>query len=76
MNWHHDRVLSFLKDAELVDVADPDTERCELAGEKLGLRWSADYTQLHQEVEAVVIAVPTLLHYREGMTCIDGGLTS
>ena len=31
MGWHHARVLSLLKDAELVGVADPDPERGHLA---------------------------------------------
>ena len=31
MGWHHARVLSLLKDAELVGVADLDNERGKLA---------------------------------------------
>ena len=31
MGWHHARVLSLLKDAELVGVADPDGDRGALA---------------------------------------------
>ena len=34
MGWHHARVLSLLKDAELIGVADPDPERCRLATEQ------------------------------------------
>ena len=33
MGWHHARVLSLLKDADLVGVADPDCDRGALAVE-------------------------------------------
>ena len=29
MGWHHARVLSLLRDADLVGVADPDAERAD-----------------------------------------------
>ena len=59
MGWHHARVLSLLRDAELVGVADPDAARGQLAVEQFGCRWFADYADLLKEVEAVCIAVPT-----------------
>ena len=74
MGWHHARVLSLLKDAELVGVADPDPDRGQLAVEQFGCRWFGDYVDLLQEVEAVCIAVPTLLHHRVGMACFDAGV--
>ncbi len=74
MGWHHARVLSLLKDAELVGVADPDPLRGNLAVEQFGCRWFGDYTELLKEVEAVCIAVPTLLHHRVGMACFDAGV--
>ena len=74
MGWHHARVLSLLKDAELVGVADPDPHRGQLAVEQFGCRWFGDYTELLKEVEAVCIAVPTLLHHRVGMACFDAGV--
>ncbi|CAI8170568.1 MAG: scyllo-inositol 2-dehydrogenase (NAD(+)) [Prochlorococcus marinus str. MIT 9215] len=73
MGWHHARVLSLLKDAELVGVADPDADRGNLATEQFGCRWFADYRSLLEEVEAVCIAVPTLLHHRVGMECLEAG---
>ena len=74
MGWHHARVLSLLKDAELVGVADPDPDRGQLAVEQFGCRWFGDYADLLKEVEAVCIAVPTLLHHRVGMACFDAGV--
>ena len=74
MGWHHARVLSLLKDAELVGVADPDPDRGKLATEQFDCRWFADYRDMLSEVEAVCIAVPTLLHHTVGLACLDAGL--
>ena len=74
MGWHHARVLSLLKDADLVGVADPDGDRGALAVEQFGCRWFADYRTMLSEVEAVCIAVPTLLHHSVGLACLEAGL--
>jgi predicted dehydrogenase len=74
MGWHHARVLSLLRDAELIGVADPNAERGELAVGQFGCRWFTDYRQLLPEVEAVCIAVPTLLHHGVGLACLQAGV--
>jgi len=74
MGWHHARVLSLLRDADLIGVADPDSERGHLATEQFGCRWFADYREMLSEVEAVCIAVPTLLHHPVGLACLQAGL--
>ena len=74
MGWHHARVLSLLRDAELVGVADPDAARGQLAVEQFGCSWFASYEEMLSKVEAVCIAVPTLLHHRVGMTCFRAGV--
>ncbi len=74
MGWHHARVLSLLRDAELVGVADPDEARGRLAVEQFDCRWFSAYEELLGEVEAVCIAVPTLLHHRVGMACLQAGV--
>ena len=73
MGWHHARVLSLLKDADLVGVADPDEQRGALATEQFGCRWFSDYRTMLEEVEAVCIAVPTLLHHSVGLACLEAG---
>ncbi len=73
MGWHHARVLSLLKDAELIGVADPDQERGQLATEQFDCSWFEDYQNLLKEVEAVCIAVPTLLHHKVGLACLEAG---
>ncbi len=71
MGWHHARILSLLKDAELIGVADPDEERGGLAKEQFGCKWFPNYQSLLNEVEAVCVAVPTLLHHKVGLDCLE-----
>ena len=71
MGWHHARILGLLKDAELVGIADPDEERGRMAHEQFGCKWFMDYRDLLNEVEAVCIAVPTLLHHKVGLECLQ-----
>ena len=74
MGWHHARVLSLLRDADLIGVADPDPDRGQLATEQFGCRWFGNYRDMLSEVEAVCIAVPTLLHHSVGLACLDSGI--
>ena len=74
MGWHHARVLSLIKEAELVGVADPDGSRGQLATEQFGCRWFPSYEEMLPEVDAVCIAVPTLLHHRVGLACLKAGV--
>ncbi|MBM5818451.1 MAG: Gfo/Idh/MocA family oxidoreductase [Cyanobacteria bacterium K_Offshore_surface_m2_239] len=74
MGWHHARVLSLLRDAELVGVADPDEARGKLATEQFNCRWFPDYQTMLGEVEAVCVAVPTLLHHSVGLACLQAGV--
>ena len=48
MGWHHARVLSLLKDANLIGVADPNEERGKLAIEQFQCEWfkAVSYTHL------------------------------
>jgi predicted dehydrogenase len=73
MGWHHARVLSLIKDAVLVGVADPDPVRGRLAMEQFGCSWYASFDALLPQVDAVCIAVPTLLHHRVGLACLQAG---
>lgn len=71
MGWHHARVLSLLKDAELIGVADLDPDRGQLATEQFNCEWYENYESLLDQVEAVCIAVPTLLHHKVGLNCLE-----
>lgn len=74
MGQHHARVLSFLKDVEIVGVADINVERGLETASKYRIRFFEDYRELLPYVEAVCIAVPTRLHYEVGMTCLQAGI--
>jgi len=74
MGQHHTRVLSLLKDVELVGVADINVERGLDTASKYRARFFEDYHDLLPHVEAVCIAVPTRLHHAVGMTCLQAGI--
>lgn len=74
MGQHHARVLSLLKDVELVGVSDVSIERGLDTAAKYGVRFFEDYLDLLPHVDAVCIAVPTRFHYQVGMTCLKAGI--
>jgi len=74
MGQHHARVLSLLKDVEIVGVADINVERGLDTASKYRVRFFEDYRDLFPYVNAVCIAVPTRLHHEVGMTCLQAGL--
>lgn len=74
MGQHHTRVLSLLKDIELVGVADVNVERGLDIASKYRIRFFEDYQDLLPYVDAVCIAVPTRLHHAVGMTCLRSGV--
>ena len=74
MGQHHTRILSLLKDVELVGISDLNLERgLDIAG-KYRVRFFENYLDLLPHVDAVCLAVPTLLHYRVGMDCLQAGI--
>lgn len=74
MGQHHARVLSLLKDVELVGIADIKVERGLDIASKYRIRFFEDYRLLLPHVDAVCIAVPTRLHHSVGMTCLRSGV--
>ncbi len=74
MGQSHARVLSMLKDVELAGVADTNADRgLDIAG-KYRVCFFEDYRELLNHVDAVCIAVPTLLHHAVGITCLQAGV--
>ncbi|WP_339384556.1 Gfo/Idh/MocA family oxidoreductase [Oscillatoria sp. FACHB-1407] len=74
MGQHHTRVLSLLKDVELVGIADVNVDRGLDTASKYRVRFFENYHDLLGLVDAVCIAVPTRLHYSVGMTCLQAGV--
>lgn len=74
MGQHHTRVLSMLKDVELVGVSDINVERGLDTASKYRVRFFEDYHDLISHVDAVCIAVPTRLHHTVGMAALRAGV--
>lgn len=74
MGQSHTRVLSLLKDVELVGVSDINVERGIDTASKYQVRFFEDYRELLPFVDAVCVAVPTRLHHEVGMTCLQAGI--
>ncbi len=74
MGQHHVRILSQLKDVELVGVSDLNVERGIETASHYRVRFFENYQDLLPHVDAVCIAVPTRLHYEVGMACLTSGI--
>jgi len=74
MGQHHARVLSLLKDVELVGVSDINVERGLNTASQYRARFFEDYRDLLPHVDAVCVAVPTRSHYCVGMACMEAGV--
>lgn len=74
MGQHHTRVLSLLKDVELVGVSDVNIERGLNTASKYRVRFFENYQDLLPFVDAICIAVPTRMHYEVGMACLQAGV--
>jgi predicted dehydrogenase len=74
MGQHHGRILSLLKDVEFVGVADVNVEKGLETASKYRVRFFENYLELLPRVDAVCIAVPTRLHHKVGMDCLQAGI--
>jgi predicted dehydrogenase len=74
MGQHHARILSLLKDVELIGVSDLNVERGLDIASKYRIRFFEHYLDMLPSVDAVCIAVPTRLHHQVGMDCLKAGV--
>jgi predicted dehydrogenase len=74
LGQHHARVYAELADAHLVGVADVDAARAGAVADKHGCQAFTDFRALIGHVEAVSVAVPTLLHHPVAKDCLAAGL--
>ncbi len=74
MGQHHARILSLLKDVDLIGVSDLNVERGLDIASKYRIRFFEHYLDLLPHVEAVCIAVPTRLHHQVGLDCLRAGV--
>jgi predicted dehydrogenase len=74
MGRNHVRLLSSLPGAELVGVYDPRPEAAEAAAREHGARVFPSLEELAGEIEAAVVAAPTVAHAEMGCALLDRGL--
>ena len=76
LGQHHARILASLPDVELVAVADSRPEQAQTMADRYGTRAVGDYRQLLGQVDAVSIAVPTVLHREVAGTFLSRGIAA
>ncbi len=74
MGRHHARILSLIKDIELVGISDINVERGIELASRYRTRFFENYLELLPFVDAVCIAVPTRLHHQVGLNCLQSGV--
>ncbi len=71
---HHARIYSELPGVELVGVVDIDETRLQEVGVGKRIQLCRDYRELLERVDAVSVAVPTLLHYPIAKEFLERGV--
>ncbi|MCC0176128.1 Gfo/Idh/MocA family oxidoreductase [Waterburya agarophytonicola K14] len=74
MGRHHARILSLLKDIELVGICDSNLTRGIEIASQYRTHFYENYEELLLQVDAVCIAVPTKLHHEVGVKCLEAGV--
>src|SRR5947208_15185543 len=74
MGRNHVRLLSALPGAELVGIYDPNPEAAEAAARDHGARVFPRLEELAGEIEAAVVAAPTVAHADMGCELLGRGL--
>lgn len=74
MGQHHVRILSLLKDIELVGVCDSNFARGIEIASQYQTHFYENYEELLPHIDAVCIAVPTKLHHEVGEKCLNAGV--
>jgi len=71
---HHARIYRELPGAELVGVVDIDRAKLQELSESLGVAACEDYRDMFGRVDAVSVAVPTVLHAPIARDCLERDL--
>ncbi len=71
---HHARIYSELPGVDLVGVVDIDEARLQEMGERHRVQLCRDYRELLGRLDAVSVAVPTLLHYAIAKEFLESGV--
>ena len=74
MGGHHVRLLDSMPDAELVGIHDSDPEVAAAVGSRFSCRVFDSVEALSREIEAAVIAAPTVVHTEIGTRLLEAGI--
>ena len=74
MGQHHVRILSLLKDIELVGISDANRERGIEIASQYHTHFYDNYQEMLGKVDAVCIAVTTKAHHEVGSNCLNAGV--
>jgi predicted dehydrogenase len=73
LGQHHARIYSEIEDAELIALVDIDEEKARGIAVKYNCRAYSDYKDIINELDAVSIVTPTILHHKIALECIKAG---
>jgi len=73
MGAYHVNTLSTIPGISFSSICDKNSERVKSLSEKYGVKCFDDYKKFLSTVDAVVVAVPTFLHYRFASEAINAG---
>ncbi|MEK7388690.1 MAG: Gfo/Idh/MocA family oxidoreductase [Elusimicrobiota bacterium] len=71
MGTHHARALSKQPDVELVGICDTNVWKAQIAAWQANTVAARNYKDVLGRVDAVIVAVPTPLHYEVGITALS-----
>lgn len=74
MGEYHSGVLSELRDLKFSHVADVNEKRCQEIAKRFGATPTTNYKDLYGQVDVVVVAVPTALHYPVAKDFLNAGV--
>lgn len=73
MGRYHVNILSSLENVEFTAVCDADEEAVKSVSEQYKVKGFTDYQKFLKTVDAVVVAVPTFLHYKFASQALEQG---
>lgn len=74
LGFHHARILREVPGARMMGIYDTDAARVAKVADELGVRAFGSLEDLLQEVEAAVVAVPTVAHHEVAMEALRRGV--
>ncbi len=73
LGTQHARILSYLEEAELKGVADIDFKKAMEIGNRHGVAYYQDYNEMIDEVDAAIVATPTMDHFSISLNLLRRG---